>query len=57
MISGAFTCTGAYAILILAGIKRVENRSRLAREDYGVRGRGFIDHLIVGKGGFKSVLG
>ena len=27
MIVDAFTCTGAYAILILAGIKRVENRS------------------------------
>ena len=27
MITDAFTCTGAYAILILAGIKRVENRS------------------------------
>ena len=29
MISSAFTCTGPYAILILAGIKRVENRSAL----------------------------
>lgn len=27
MISNAFTCTGPYAILILAGIKRTENRS------------------------------
>jgi len=27
MISSAFTCTGPYAILILLGIKRVENRS------------------------------
>lgn len=27
MISAAFTCTGPYAILILLGIKRVENRS------------------------------
>ena len=27
MITDAFTCTGEYAILILAGIKRVENRS------------------------------
>ena len=29
MISSAFTCTGPYTILILAGIKRVENRSVL----------------------------
>ena len=27
MISNAFTCTGPYAILILTGIKRAENRS------------------------------
>lgn len=27
MITSAFTCTGAYAILIMLGIKRVENRS------------------------------
>jgi hypothetical protein len=27
MISNAFTCSGSYAILILAGIKRTENRS------------------------------
>ena len=27
MISNAFTCTGSYAILILCGIKRTENRS------------------------------
>jgi len=27
MISNAFTCTGSYAILILYGIKRTENRS------------------------------
>ena len=27
MIPNAFTCTGPYAILILAGIKRTENRS------------------------------
>jgi len=27
MISLAFTCTGSYAILIMLGIKRVENRS------------------------------
>ena len=26
MITSAFTCTGPYAILILLGIKRVENR-------------------------------
>ena len=29
MIYNAFTCTGAYAILILYGIKRTENRSML----------------------------
>ena len=29
MITTAFTCTGAYAILILLGIKRVENRSAM----------------------------
>ena len=29
MISSAFTCTGPYAILILLGIKRVENRSAM----------------------------
>jgi len=27
MILNAFTCTGSYAILILYGIKRTENRS------------------------------
>ena len=27
MITSAFTCTGPYAILIMLGIKRVENRS------------------------------
>ena len=27
MITNAFTCTGSYAILILYGIKRTENRS------------------------------
>ena len=27
LISNAFTCTGPYAILILMGIKRTENRS------------------------------
>ena len=27
MITNAFTCTGSYAILILCGIKRTENRS------------------------------
>ena len=25
----AFTCTGAYAVLIMSGLKRVENRSCL----------------------------
>ena len=29
MITSAFTCTGPYAILILLGIKRVENRSAM----------------------------
>ena len=27
MIPSAFTCTGPYAVLIMLGIKRVENRS------------------------------
>ena len=27
MLRNAFTCTGSYAILILCGIKRTENRS------------------------------
>ena len=27
MIANAFTCTGPYALLIMLGIKRVENRS------------------------------
>ena len=27
MIANAFTCTGSYAILILYGIKRTENRN------------------------------
>ena len=27
MITHAFTCTGPYALLIMLGIKRVENRS------------------------------
>lgn len=27
MITSAFTCTGAYAVLIMSGLKRVENRS------------------------------
>ena len=29
MTTHAFTCTGPYAILIMLGIKRVENRSAL----------------------------
>ena len=29
MITNAFTCTGLYAILIMLGIKRVENRNVL----------------------------
>lgn len=27
MITSSFTCTGAYAVLIMSGLKRVENRS------------------------------
>ena len=27
MIVNAFTCTGVYAVLIMSGLKRVENRS------------------------------
>ena len=29
MITSAFTCTGPYAVLIMLGIKRVENRSAM----------------------------
>ena len=29
MIVNAFTCTGAYAVLIMSGLKRVENRSMM----------------------------
>jgi len=29
MIMNAFTCTGSYAILILYGIKRTENRNMM----------------------------
>ena len=29
MISNAFTCSGAYAVLIMSGLKRVENRSAM----------------------------
>ncbi len=35
MIASAFTCTGSYAILILCGIKRVENRSALPEPNEG----------------------
>ena len=28
-VSNAFTCTGAYAVLIMSGLKRVENRSMM----------------------------
>ena len=35
MITSAFTCTGPYAILILLGIKRVENRSMLPTPSKG----------------------
>ena len=28
-ISNAFTCSGAYAVLIMSGLKRVENRSMM----------------------------
>ena len=35
MIISAFTCTGPYAILILYGIKRVENRSALPEPSEG----------------------
>ena len=29
MLTSAFTCTGPYAVLIMLGIKRVENRSAM----------------------------
>lgn len=35
MITNAFTCTGPYAILILLGIKRSENRNRLPVPEKG----------------------
>ena len=35
MITNAFTCTGPYAILILLGIKRTENRNRLPSPEKG----------------------
>jgi len=35
MITRAFTCTGPYAVLIMLGIKRVENRSVLPVPDKG----------------------
>lgn len=35
MITHAFTCTGAYAILIMTGLKRVENRSSFPNPDHG----------------------
>jgi len=34
-ITNAFTCTGAYAILIMTGLKRVENRSAFPSPDRG----------------------
>ena len=36
MIVNAFTCTGACAVLIMSGLKRVENRSMMP---VPVRGR------------------
>lgn len=38
MITSAFTCTGPYAILILTGIKSVENRSDNTAVVSGLRG-------------------
>ncbi len=35
MITQCFTCTGAYALLIMLGIKRVENRSMLPNPPRG----------------------
>ena len=35
MITHAFTCTGPYAMLILAGVKFVENRSGMPVERQG----------------------
>ena len=29
MLTSAFTCTGPYAVLIMLGIKRVENRNAM----------------------------
>ena len=41
MIANAFTCTGPYALLIMLGIKRVENRSAAPEPRTG-RPRGFL---------------
>ena len=35
MITSAFTCTGPYAILIMMGVKRVENRSAMPAPEKG----------------------
>ena len=36
MIVNAFTCSGAYAVLIMSGLKRVENRSMMPVPARGV---------------------
>lgn len=35
MITHAFTCSGAYSLLIMTGLKRVENRSAFPTPDKG----------------------
>ena len=37
MISNAFTCTGAYAVLIMSGLKREENRSIMSANENKAR--------------------
>ena len=64
MISNAFTCTGPYAILILYGIKRTENRSAwpepsdLPSQGYGGRVGGWRFHVrkcvVIYARGFKQ---
>ena len=49
MIANAFTCTGSYAVLILYGIKRTENRSAWPepREGRASRWARVLQSLVV----------
>ena len=46
MLANAFTCTGSYAILILYGIKRTENRSAWPEPREG-RGGDFVFQVVL----------